>query len=170
MKDSVAINKATDMLKSRHNSVDKRSTFSGSNQSQSAKSVATEDGVLESPADCSQFESMLLNLEICILYSVWLETTQVTKILESFVQRDAPLYVLTRVVAILFRVVIDIENLCSTVCTVCGPRVHLECIHRLGALNYCSSYGCGKTLNLQFAFVRVTLDRRHQSGVGYVMQ
>ncbi len=54
------------------------------------------------------------------------------------------MYVLVKAVSIVFRSVVDLENLCQIVETVCGTKVHLECIHRLGALHYCSQLGIGK--------------------------
>lgn len=62
----------------------KRATLSSTTVTRASKSAAEismEDEALQSSAMCSKFESLLLNLEMCLLYNVWLETRHVRVII-----------------------------------------------------------------------------------------
>eukprot|EP01031_Cornospumella_fuschlensis_P030523 gene30523-36887_t len=100
---------------------------------------------------CCVFEGMLLNLEVLLLHNVYLTCSQVKKLLEGLVVRGAPVYVLARAVCIIFAHVVDVQQLANVVQAACGSKVHVECVHRLGAVNYCSAESYGLKLELDLA-------------------
>jgi hypothetical protein len=60
-------------------------------------------------------------------------------------KQRAPMFVVVKAIMILFRLIIDIENLADMILRVCGHAIHNECIHRLGMLNYCNYSNKGNT-------------------------
>jgi hypothetical protein len=85
-----------------------------------------------------KFEINLINLEVHLVYNIWLSSSQALTIIQSFIEKDAPDPVIIRALCILFSRIIDLENF-YIILDFVTHEMKMEIIHRLGYLNVCST-------------------------------